>query len=366
MTLLYFAPVPWDSYAQRPHYFARHFLRGESRSVIWVDPYPSRLPAWRDLRRLGEATQTTTRPPNLTVLSLYAPPIEPLPGGRWLHRRFLWRRLRSQLEPLIAGRTLGVGVGRPSALALEALDTLRPAWSVYDAMDDFPDFYRGWSRDSVDGLERAIASRVDLILTASAGLWTKFSAHGSKRVMVRNAFEMSSLPPAAQPAGDPVFGYIGCVGDWFDWSLVCSLARSAPHASVHIVGPRFVTPRRLPKNITLLPACPHEQGVEHLRRFSVGLIPFKQTRLTEAVDPIKYYAYRGMGLPVLSTRFGGMSAHSLTEGTHFFDGSGGLVRAVSRALDEQSDVGTIERFRTKHDWRRRFGDAGLFECFSQR
>ena len=51
MRLLYFAPVPWDSYEQRPHYFARHWL-DLGGAVLWIDPYPSRLPRWNDLRRL--------------------------------------------------------------------------------------------------------------------------------------------------------------------------------------------------------------------------------------------------------------------------------------------------------------------------
>ena len=48
--LLYFSPVAWASYAQRPHYFTRHFLRAPGASVTWVDPYPTRLPNLADLR----------------------------------------------------------------------------------------------------------------------------------------------------------------------------------------------------------------------------------------------------------------------------------------------------------------------------
>jgi capsule polysaccharide modification protein KpsS len=40
-------------------------------------------------------------------------------------------------------------VGRPSSLALEALRTLGRVWSFYDAMDDFPEFYRGLARQAV-------------------------------------------------------------------------------------------------------------------------------------------------------------------------------------------------------------------------
>ncbi len=43
-----------------------------------------------------------------------------------------------------------------------------------------------------------------------------------------------------------------------------------------------------------------------MAEFDVGLIPFKQNALTAAVDPIKYYEYRALALPVISTDFGEM------------------------------------------------------------
>src|SRR6185295_2677914 len=106
-------------------------------------------------------------------------------------------------------------------------------------------------------------------------------------------------------------GYVGCVASWFDWPLVIRLARTLRDGAVHVVGPRYVSPPRpLPSNVKLFPACSHADAVDHIRRFSVGLIPFKRNRLTAAVDPIKYYGYRAMGLPVLTTSFGEMAERS--------------------------------------------------------
>ena len=52
MRLLYFSPVPAGSYAQRPHFMVRAWLDWGVESVLWVNPYPCRLPQWRDVRRL--------------------------------------------------------------------------------------------------------------------------------------------------------------------------------------------------------------------------------------------------------------------------------------------------------------------------
>jgi len=369
MTLVYFAPVVWDDYPQRPHYFVRHFLRyarGEG-TVVWIDPYPSRLPAIRDLERLTREPSPRLpperRPEGLTVISLRALPIDPLPVGRWLNREVLWKVLSGRLQAIIGGDRVAIGVGRPSGLALAALRALGPAASVYDAMDDFPEFYRGISKRSVSITERAVAETVGLVLTSSSRLWDKFEWRGPCRIMVRNAFEMSDLPPPTlEKDGRRVFGYVGCIGAWFDWGVVVDLAASFPDAAVHIVGPCFARPpRRLPPNVRLFPVCGAERAIDHFQTFSVGLIPFKRTRLTDGVDPIKYYGYRAMGLPVLSTRFGDMGRRGPADGAFLVDDDRPLSRVAAAALEAPADTASIEHFRRDHAWERRFDEARIFE-----
>jgi hypothetical protein len=50
--LIYLSPVPWASFRQRPHEFAEWFHRRLRARVLWVEPYPVRLPRWSDLSRL--------------------------------------------------------------------------------------------------------------------------------------------------------------------------------------------------------------------------------------------------------------------------------------------------------------------------
>jgi hypothetical protein len=363
VTLVYFAPVPWDSYLQRPHHLIRHFLRRGGDRAVWVDPYPTRLPTMSDVQRRWTATRLVTeRPPGLTILSLRAVPFEPLAAGRWLNRVLLWKRFARRLQRLQRGAPLVIGVGRPSGFALAALRTLRPDWTFYDAMDDFPEFYQGIARRTIAACEAEIANTVDALLTPSSAIWDKFAGLGSKRLMLHNASEMSLLPPPAAHNGHRVLGYVGCIGAWFDWPLVARLAESSPDATVQIVGPCFARPRPpLPRNVKLFPACAHHQAMAHLERFSVGLIPFKRTRLTEGVDPIKYYEYRAMGLPVLTTTFGEMARRGLDDCTYFLDKGGSLRQVASSALDRSSDPAAVACFRKEHTWERRFEAAKLFE-----
>jgi hypothetical protein len=365
MTLLYFAPVHWDSYPQRPHYVVQHFLKSGGSSVVWIEPYPTRLPRLGDLQRIrSQSGIGPDRPANLRVVSLRALPFEPTAAGGWINRTFLWTALARRVRPWLAGGDVAIGIGRPSALALAALTELRPSWSFYDAMDDFPEFYSGLSKRSVESHERRIVRAVDVIATASSALWLKFQAAGPRRRMFHNAFEMAPLPPLATTRHDPhVFGYVGCVGAWFDWALVVQLADAVPDAAVRIVGPRFARPpRHLPPNIQLLPACSAARTIEHLQGFSVGLIPFKRIALTAAIDPIKYYAYRGMGLTVLSSAFGEMARRGLGERTFLVEAGGAVAAAATAAREAGSAAGSsVLTFRRDHTWERRMNEAGLFD-----
>lgn len=363
-TLVYFAPVRWDSYLQRPHYLVRYFLARGGTRVVWIDPYPTRFPMWSDVhRREAGASLQTPRPDAVTVIAPRALPIEPLRVGQQLNRQLFGRALLKQIASMANRDDMVVGIGRPSSLALDAVTALRPGWTFFDALDDFPEFYRGLARKAVAEVERRVAASVDSVLTPSTALWNKFAAIGERRRMVRNACDMRSLPPfARRPADPPVVGFVGCISTWFDWDLVDRLAREAPHARVEIVGPCFERPSRpLAPNLALFPACGHEQAIDYMARFTIGLIPFKRNQLTDGVDPIKYYEYRGLGMPVLSTRFGEMAGRSVQDGVYFAEEPGSLAVALASATAAGESADWLDAFRRDNSWERRFADARLFE-----
>lgn len=361
-TLVYFAPVAWNSYAQRPHHLVHAFLH-RGAHVVWVDPYPTRFPALRDLRGRRRDAVAVPRPAALTVVTPRALPIEPFAAGQRVNHALFGRTLLRSLARGRQGR-LVVGVARPSSLASRALEALDPAWSFFDALDDFPQFYRGLARTAVARIEAGIAGMADAVLVPSTALWDKLSAAGSRRLRVPNACDPRSLPrgPLA-PAAPPVVGYVGCIGAWFDWPLVIQLARAHPDLRFELTGPCYVRPARLPSNVVLRGVCGHPDAMERMARFSVGLIPFVRNTLTASVDPIKYYEYRALGVPVLSTRFGEMAQHGADTGVFFADEPDALRRALEAPRPSEP---ALQAFRDANSWERRFEEAGLFEAISGR
>jgi len=348
---------------------AAHFLARMGDQVLWVDPYPNRLPRLADLRRGGGIhNQQTDVPAGLTVVSPRALPIEPLPGGSWLNRQGPWRDTQRQIAAFAAAASgedgLIIGIGRPSRLALETLGALPHRFSFFDAMDDFPEFYSGISRRSMNRVETAVAQQVDRIWASSSFLLDKFRQRGlgDRLSAVFNAFDNAHFgPPQQQRPKTAVLGYVGTISDWFDWRLARRLAPARPDCLLRLVGPVFTAvPADLPENVELLPPCAQPEVEGHLEGFSVGLIPFQSNPLTRGVDPLKYYEYRAKGLGVLSTRFGEMAQRGEQDGVFAADDETDPAVMVERALAFRPSIEQLTGWRERNDWSARFGIAGLF------
>ena len=362
--LLYFSPVFWRSYAQRPHYFAEYFLSNVGSRVLWVDPYLSRLPKMSDLRQTPRLHDQNTRTlPGLQVRGVPALPVEPLPGGMAVNALLFWRPLWKALEQFCAGGRTVIGVGKPTGLAMKALEALPHCGSFFDAMDDFPQFHSGLSRRAVQKYEEGIARRVDEIYASSTFLVHKWSSIHGRVTRIFNACDTRNLGelPIAPRSSTPHFGYLGSVASWFDWGLLLDLARAFPEARVHLVGPVFTPPpSRLPENVVLHAACPQEEVKAYYDTFTLGLIPFKLNPLTRGVDPIKYYEYRAHGLPVLTTPFGEMADRSRENGVFVLEGGDSLKGAVRNAMAFKDDAGSVGRFREENNWPHRLKSSGAF------
>lgn len=363
MRLIYLSPVLWQSYAQRPHFLVRHFLWHGGKEVLWINPYPGRLPRVADLfRPIGLHEQGTKLDPRVIITDFAVLPLEPLPGGYRFNKEFFGAGLFQKIADFISLDDCILGIGKPSALAVDLLENYSFWSSFNDAMDDFPMFHHGISRQAMASRECQIIGLVDNVLVSSTELLEKFSVQHRSVNLVHNACDPDALPlNRKNKRQQRVLGYIGSVGEWFDWNLVQAIARHCPSSEIRLIGPQLVPPpKNLPNNIKIFPACRHDRIGPCLNDFDVGLIPFIKSPLTQSVDPIKYYEYRALGLPILTTNFGEMRYRRGAPGVFFTDEEGGLQATIESAIHYSTSPDDISAWRREHSWTARFTGANVF------
>lgn len=153
---------------------------------------------------------------------------------------------------------------------------------------------------------------------ASADVLVEFCRQFSSRVtLLNNAAELSdytpdlvaaAIKPGWWPQGEaPLGAYLGTIDARFD-------VRAAEMAAEKNENMRFVfagsispemrtqiaTLEKLP-NVVLPGRISVEEGRYLLGNCRMGLIPFCSTPINDAVNPVKMYAYAGLGKPIVGT-----------------------------------------------------------------
>lgn len=364
MQLIYLSPLPWSSFAQRPHKFVEWFHDVTGGAIIWIDPYPTRFPVASDFKRIAHAVSSPIPkiPDWLCVIQPAALPIEPLPASAIVNGVF-WLRIFKRLKQFSATDETLLVVGKPSLLALAIMRSLPMLRTVYDAMDDFPAFYSGVSRVAMRMREERLVRQVNSLMVSSSVLKQRWIKSRADVLLVRNGLDSTALPivqPKLPVRDQVVFGYVGTIASWFDWQWTIELARLRPNDLIRLIGPVFCsTPDRLPANIEILPACDHSAALRAMQELDVGLIPFLSNKLTLSVDPIKYYEYRALGLPVISTDFGEMSFRQGEDGVFLSKNLADLGQTIEQALMFQPSSHATLQFQVDNSWQARFASAQL-------
>jgi glycosyltransferase involved in cell wall biosynthesis len=132
--------------------------------------------------------------------------------------------------------------------------------------------------------------------------------------MIRNGVDVERFERAARafprpedlPAtGRPIVGFVGALYEWVDWKLITAAVRAMPECDFVFVGPHdgrsSAAALADARNATFLGARPYERVPAYVQAFDVGWVPFDQSRVSRAANPVKIYEYLALGKPVVST-----------------------------------------------------------------
>lgn len=170
---------------------------------------------------------------------------------------------------------------------------------VYDCLDD-----RGDS-------DIELIRHGDLVLATAEVLADKVRRCGAKRLLyLPNAcdwrhFAETPLDPGTVDAGGSrsTVGYVGVLASHLDYELLFDLIVGKRNANWVFAGQE--------KGDVLIPANARVRRLGHvayedlpkaMAAFQVGIIPYLDSPLTRAVNPVKLYEYLAAGRPVVSSR----------------------------------------------------------------
>lgn len=190
---------------------------------------------------------------------------------------------------------------------VESIGSYNHSLLVFDSLDDTVEEFSSW----MPYYDRAVAS-ADLVLAASDKLYSRAQEVNPCTVLLPNGcdydyFRRAGTGQLARPADLPglkatVIGYIGAVASWCDLELLDALALAFPDCSLLIIGPLYnVHNIPLRPNLHWLGYKDYDELIYYASCFDVGIIPFKTSAMTQAVNPIKMWEYMAMGIPVVAT-----------------------------------------------------------------
>ena len=305
----------WFEHPTSKHHVMR--LLSEQNHILWVNYHASRRPKLNRsdsrmiVRRLREACAGARRVrPAIDVLSPLLLPLPESPTARRLNTRLLIRQIRGALRQLPT-RPTQLWLFTPDAP--ELIEPLAAEKVVYYCADDFAAF-AGYNIELVTELEQRTIAACDVVIATSETLYRQCRQQHANTHLMPHGVDFEHFASAADVPIDrlpddlcdipkPIFGYFGLISDYVDLDLIAAVARRRPKWSFVLIGSARCDTSVLDGlgNVHLLGGRPYEDLPGYCRAFDVGLIPFRMSRLTRAVNPIKLREYLAAGLPVVSS-----------------------------------------------------------------
>jgi glycosyltransferase involved in cell wall biosynthesis len=353
--IVYFALNRWDSMVQRE----QHLMLGLSRTrrILFIDPPLSYLTtllgkikgkrwAFRSrLHRIDDKLLVYT-PPAFPPFSQYFPCLNAL------HICLLISLTRGLLDKL-SFKDYIVGIGRP--FLADVIRRLNPRLSYYDCSDEYAEF-PGLKADTgmLREAEKELLRVVDLVFCSSEGLTKAKSRdnrnsfllpNGVDRDLLRHRHAVMDAPPEMKKVRKPVIGYVGTIGEWFDFDTLISLAQNRTDWSFVLIGPltssHYSSLFQKASNIYWLGEKGFGELVRYMKYFDVCAIPFKVNEFTMKIYPTKFHQYLAAGKPVVSSPLPDLQAFK--PWVDFYTDAKEMEEKIDRAIREDSEEKALER-----------------------
>ncbi len=335
--------------------------------ILFIDPALSYFTVLLGrIRRQKWSFKSSLRRINERLL-VYTPPAFPpfsqyFRWANFFHTRlliFLTRRLLKR----ISFENFILGSGRP--FMGRAVKDLNPTLSYYDCSDDYLEFPGlKANRTLLKESETDLLKSVDLVFCSSQALKEAKSPLNRNCFFLPNGVDQTYLsdqradqtahqagdteiPPDLKGIGRPLLGYVGTIGDWFDFDQLVGLAKRRPDWSFVLIGPLTSRPFssifQEVSNIHWLGEKHYESLHRYLKWFDLCLIPFRVDEFTKKIYPTKVHQYLAEGKSVVSSHL--PELESLTPWVEFYSDVGEMEEKVEKSLRDDSEEKALARKR---------------------
>ncbi|CQR58546.1 methyltransferase domain-containing protein [Paenibacillus riograndensis] len=237
--------------------------------------------------------------------------------------------------------------------------------TIYDIMDDWEEFNKvGQAAWYNKQLEEEMIINVESVVAVSPPLSAKFSFLRRDIICIGNGYykdllgENNKYISGKKNSSNKItLGYFGHLTEsWFDWGLVEEMLKDEK-IFVEIIGygAKEATISSLKKysNFKYIGKVEPKNLYKYIQNWDIGMIPFKKSKLSEAVDPIKIYEYIYFGLKVIVT---GIPHLELFPNTLLYSDEIPIVDFIYKVYKdpkEDNDL-VVETFLNESSWDQRF------------
>jgi len=313
MNVVCFSDVAWNFIWQRQHHLISRFPAGWK--ILYVEPS-----FWKAcILKIINFFSQIKAPKNSNILVTSIPTV-PLFEISKITRKINDKIILHCMQSLVRSHNLdnfllALIIYNPRFSCV--VGRLGECLSCYDIIDDKLEFKAipRW----LEIHHKFLIDNVNMITVSSAVLLKEIQKHRTNDVfLIGNGVETSHfkkalldkqmiIPNDIRHIKYPIVGYIGSIGEWFDFNLLEDILRIYPDVSVLLIGWVFTKQRPLLKklqrnykNLYFLGRRSYSMLPYYVRAFTVCIIPFRVYKLTQAVNPIKLYEYLAAGKPVVS------------------------------------------------------------------
>lgn len=289
----------------------QHLIRAllPERRVLWANSIGLRRPrlgdAGRALRKLralaGPSPKTASANDEPRPGIVFQPPAIPWPGSRLAglaNRELIGRAVRAKMAELGIRRPV-LWTSLPTAAA--AVGTLGESLVVYYCGDDFGAL-DGVDHAAVLRLEAELAGKADLVLVSHPNLMRKFAPE--KTHLIPHGVDLDRFVDAA-PVRDAaesvkVAGFVGSIDERLHVPALVKAALALPAWRFAFHGPVKTDVRALVAlpNVSFLGPLDPSLVPGRVRGFDVALLPYRDTPMVRACNPLKLREYLATGTPV--------------------------------------------------------------------